>query len=209
MIDGRPSRILECFASPRDFSRLSYPILSKIGYEIVSCEERQPDQTPALRLVDERRLSEVPDDPPDALVPMILLAGWQGFDTEDRRVIGAVRRPAGLHELFRLLQLALEDHPRAVPRAATRIPACLRRDGLEWEATMLSLSENGCLLRTAVSLPLSATLECRFEVPGFGEVETQATAGYQMRPNLGLVFHATRPRYRRAIGDYVTETLAR
>ena len=57
--------------------------------------------------------------------------------------------------------------------------------------------------------PLGAMLDLCFELPDGGKIETQASASYQVMPQLGLVFHATRPEFRRAIASYVTHELAR
>ncbi len=67
---------------------------------------QQPDLRPDLLLVDERRLAEVM--PGDTVgydsVPIVLLCGRHGATGADPRIVGAVKRPAGLHDLYRLLQ---------------------------------------------------------------------------------------------------------
>jgi len=139
-----------------------------------------------------------------------VLTGWRGAPVVDGKVIvGAVRAPAGLHELYRVLQEALEETPRTVPRVETRLRAHCRRETMEWDARVLSLSENGCLIKSSVVPPLGAVLQLSFELPEAGKIETQAFASYQLMPRLGLVFHATRPEFRRAISSFVTRELAR
>ena len=101
-------------------------------------------------------------------VPMIVLTGRNGVTGTDPRIIGAVRRPAGLHDLYRLIQEALEETPRATPRIPTHLPARCRRNGQEWKASVLSLSENGCLLRTAQPVPLGTQVEIEFPLRPFG-----------------------------------------
>ena len=63
-------------------------------------------------------------------------------------------------------------------------------------------------VRSALQPPLNAVLDLAFELPNGIKIETQAAASYQVPRRLGLVFHATAPGFRRAIGDFVTAELA-
>ncbi len=209
---AHPPRLIASYAGRRAYAPLSLKILPKIGYEIIPVEEyaERACRPPDVQIVDERRLSEIYETTAACSIPTIVLSGWRGAPEVDGQIIvGAVRRPAGLHELYRVLQSTLEAHPRAVPRVDTRLYARCRRDSMEWGATVVSLSENGCLLKTSVTPPLNAVLDIQFELPDGGKIETQAAASYQVLPRLGLVFHATRPEFRRAIASYVTHSLAR
>ncbi len=125
----------------------------------------------------------------------------------DPRIAGAVRRPAGMHELYRLIQQVTEDTPRSTPRVATHLPARCRRGGAEWGATVLSLSENGCLVRSPEPLLLGGRVDVSFALPHVGRLELEAETAYQLLPDLGLVFHATPASERAAIASYVTKTL--
>jgi hypothetical protein len=199
------------YASARSYSPLAAKILPRIGYEIVPVERyaELADRPPDVQICEEPRLSEIFDTTAASSIPTIVLTGWRGAPAVDGRiVVGAVRSPAGLHELYRVLQEALEEKPRAVPRVPTRLRARCRRETMEWDARVLSLSENGCLIKSSVVPPLGAVLNLSFELPRLGRVETQASASYQLMPQLGLVFHATRPEYRRAIATFVTHRLA-
>jgi hypothetical protein len=207
----RPPRLVATYATRKTFSPLAASILPKIGYELIPVESyaEQADRPPDIQVVDERRLSELYETTAACSIPTIVVSGWRGAPTVDGRIIvAAVRRPAGPHELYRVLQETLEETPRAVPRVPTRIQARCRRETMEWSATVISLSENGCLLKTSVVPPLNAVLDLSFELPDGGRVETQAAASYQLLPQLGLVFHATRPDFRRAIASFVTHALA-
>jgi hypothetical protein len=207
----RPPRLVATYATRRSISPLAASILPKIGYELVPVETyaEQADRPPDIQIVDEQRLSELYETTAACSIRTVVVSGWRGAPTVDGRIIvAAVRRPAGLHELYRVLQETLEDHPRGVPRVETKLRARCRRDAMEWDATVISLSENGCLLKTSVVPPLNAMLQVSFDLPETGRVETEATASYQLLPRLGLVFHATRPDYRRAIASYVTHALA-
>jgi len=209
----RPPRLVATYAGPRAFSPLALKILPKIGYELVPVEEyaavacRAPD----VQIAEEQRLCEIFETTAASSIPTIVLTGWKGapMEVDGRIVVGAVRAPAGLHELYRVLQQALEETPRAVPRVPTRLRARCRRDSMEWDARVLSLSENGCMIKSSVVPPLGAMIHVSFELPDGGKVETEASASYQVMPQLGLVFHATRPEFRRAIASFVTHELAR
>jgi hypothetical protein len=209
----RPPRLVATYASPRSFAPLALKILPKIGYELVPVEEYASVacRPPEVQIAEEQRLCEIFETTAASSIPTIVLTGWRGAppEVDGRIVVGAVRAPAGLHELYRVLQQALEETPRAVPRVPTRLRARCRRDSMEWDARVLSISENGCLIKSSVVPPLGAMLHLTFELPDGGKVETQASASYQVMPQLGLVFHATRPEFRRAIATFVTHELAR
>jgi hypothetical protein len=211
-----PRRLVISYAHAEAYAPLARAVLAKMGFWVVPAEEIEDlppsykDRRPELRIVDERRLGEVPDDleedgPP---VPMIVLAGRGGVTGADSRIVGAVRRPAGLHDLYRLIQEALEETPRSTPRVPTHITAHCRRNGQEWKASMLSLSENGCLLRTPEPVPLGTQVELSFPLPKAGLIVTEAEVAYQLVPDFGLVFHSTPAASRESILAYVTEILA-
>ncbi len=207
-----PRRLILSYAREDAYVPLTRAILSKMGYSILNEEEwrslREADHAarPDLRIIDERRMDEL--EAAGDGVPTIALTGRQGVDGGDPRFIGAVRRPAGLHELFRLIQLALEDVPRATPRVPTYLPATCRADSREWNASVLSLSENGCLLRSPEPLHLGSEVDLSFELPQVGTIQTHAETSYQLVPDLGLVFADTSAEHRRAIASFVEQTLA-
>jgi hypothetical protein len=206
-------RLLVAHAQPEAFAPMARTILTRTGYRIVDVEElshlppsfaaRRPD----LRLVDERRLGEVPEDGEAGSVPIILLTGRHGVSGVDPRIVGAVARPAGLHELYRLVQAVLEERPRSTPRVPTHLAARCRRDGREWTASVLSLSENGCLLRCTEPVSLRTDVELEFALPRAGSIWTAAEVAYQLPPDLGLVFHSTAAAVRRSIAEFVLESI--
>jgi hypothetical protein len=206
-------RLLVTHAQPEAFAPLARSILTRMGYRIVSVEELSQlppsigTQPPDLRLVDERRLGEVPDDGDAGSVPIILLTGRHGVSGVDPRIVGAVARPAGLHELYRLVQTVLEERPRSTPRVPTHLPARCRRNGREWTASVLSLSENGCLLRCAEPVAMRTDVEIEFPLPRTGSVWTPAEVAYQLPPDLGLVFYSTPAAVRRSIAEFVLEAM--
>jgi hypothetical protein len=160
---------------------------------------------PLVRLLDERQMAEIPDDGDG--IPIILLTGRHGATGADPRIAGAVKRPAGMHELYRLIQQLTEDTPRSTPRVPTHLSARCRSDGREWNTALLSLSENGCLVRSPEPLALGRRVELSFELPRSGRLELEAETAYQLLPDIGMIFHATRQSDREAIAAFVTGSL--
>lgn len=206
-----PHRILLSHAPAEAFAPMTRVILGRLGYAILLPDDLDAigpageAVRPSVRLVDERQLGELPDelDP----IPIVVLSGRHGVSGADPRIAGAVRRPAGMHELYRLIQQLTEDTPRSTPRVATHLPARCRRGGSEWSVTMLSLSENGCLVRSPEPLLLGGRVEISFSLPHVGRLDLEAETSYQLVPDVGLVFHATPASERAAIASYVTKTL--
>lgn len=141
-------------------------------------------------------------------LPIILLTGRAGIQCEDDCVIGAVKRPAGVHDLYRILQRQFEERPRSTPRIDTELRATCHRRGKSWQAEVLSLSDNGCLLRSGEAIPLGTVLSMSIELPGESAVEVEAETAYQLVPDLGLVFSGTPPAIRERLGAYVLGRLA-
>lgn len=191
-------------------------ILGRLGYQLVLPETfaalraERPDLRPDLRLVDERRLDEVlaGADAGDApAVPIVLLTGSRGAPGDDPRIVGAVKRPAGLHDLYRLIQQLFEETPRATPRVATQLRARCALAGTSWEGRVLSLSANGCLIRSPEAILLGQRLELELDLPRSPSVRVEAEATYQLLPDTGLVFSAIEPSSRAQLEDFVTRTI--
>ncbi len=212
-VPAEKRRLILSIARPEAYVPLARAILGRMGYAIVSPDEWRDSpllagRSPELCIVDDRRVAELPDATGFTSTPLILLCGKGRASIEDRRVIGALARPAGLHELYRLFQQSLETISRGSLRVPTNLPVRLRRAGREWQGSVLSLSENGCLVRTPEPMDLGAELEVAFELPRAGLIETRAESSYQLVPDMGLVFQATPAASRRAILSYVEENLA-
>jgi hypothetical protein len=206
-------RLIVSVARPSAFVPLSRSILGRIGYAIVPFEEwlaypPLSKREPQLALVDDRLFAQLPVDAPFDRIPILLLTGRDPGRIDDSRVIGAISQPAGLHEIYRLLQQILEPEPRGSLRVPTNLPARMRGADREWSGSVLSLSENGCLLRTPEPMPLGSALEISFELPRAGRIETRAEASYQLMPDFGLVFQSTPAASRNAIRSFVEEHLA-
>jgi hypothetical protein len=208
-------RILVSHCEKRAIADPTEKILSRVGYSILPAadwalmHDASPSRVgkPDLRLVDDRCWDDVPPIS-EAPEPIIMLTSRVGSEIKDRRISGAIMRPAGLHDLFRLLQTVLEERPRSTPRVSTELKARYERDGKESQAAILSLSDNGCLLRGSEMLSLGTRLRLVISIPGAGEIETDADVAYHMLPDVGLVFNATLSTDRQAIHDYVCEVLS-
>ena len=205
-------RVIVTHAAPEALAPITRVILGRLGYAILTPEEFEPlaqsmDRIrPDVRIVDERSLAEVPDEDGPS-VPIVVLTGSQGTTGVDQRIVGAVKRPAGLHELYRLLQQVLEDKPRTMPRVPTHLAAQCSTNGRDWRGAVLSLSENGCLLRSPEPLLLGTRLDLVFDLPRTGPLNLKAEVAYQLVPESGLIFLATAPGDRAAISSFVVNSL--
>jgi hypothetical protein len=212
-VAAAPRRVLVVHAAQEAFAPRTRLLFHKLGYSILdpdefaSLESTGTCEGPDLRIVDERCLAEVPEDRGPA-VPIVVLSGRHGVTGADPRIVGAVRRPAGLHELYRLVQQVLEETPRTSPRVATHLAVRCRAGEREWTGAVLSLSENGCLMRAAEAPALGTRLDVSFTLPRAGLLRIDAEIAYQLVPDLGLVFNGTSPAVREAIRGFVQDALA-
>jgi hypothetical protein len=186
----------------RDFADGVETALERLGYELVPARIRS--EAIDARFVAAGRMCRLSAA---AIEPVVLFGGLRSKDAEDPRVIGVVERPAGLRELYRLLQGALEETPRAVPRIAASLPARSFREGIDAPGAILSLSEKGCLLRSTVRLPGEGVLKLQFALPDRGLIDTWAEPCNSAGRELGLVFDGLPDASRFAIADYVTTSL--
>ena len=211
-VEDIPRRIFLTHAAPEAFTEMSRTIMTKLGYALVTpeefseCAKSMGRDVPDLRIVDERSLAEVQEDGFSS-VPIIVLTGRHGVTGVDTRIVGAIRRPAGMHDLYRLAQEVLEDTPRTTPRIPTHFQARCHRDGKEWTGAVLSLSESGCLLRSTEPQMLGSRFTLSFALPRAGTLEFEAEVTYQLVPDLGMTFHATSPSDREAISGFISRSL--
>lgn len=212
-----PKRTIVQFASRDSLATMTGPILSRLGYRIVSAEEDEafrqlmPERRVDLLLVDERRLGEVSDTDEGgahlAGVPIVLLSGKHGATGADPRIVGAVKKPAGLHDLYRLLQQVFEDTPRTTPRVSTHLRVQCETDSAQWDSRMLSISENGCLLRSPESILLGQRIQLEIDLPNQGKVAVEGEAAYQLLPDTGFVFNALDVDSRETLGRFVQDSI--
>lgn len=212
----QPEHLILTGARSEAFVGSTRLILGRLGYRIFSVRELAeaeeagggPGRQIEMLILDEHRLLAADELDPDGLLPIILLTGRAGIRTPDSRIIAAVKKPAGLHDLYRIFQQHFEERSRTTLRVETDLPATCQRRGKVWTASVLSLSDNGCLLRSSESIPLGTTFDLTLELPFVGAIQIKAESAYQLVPDLGLVFNAIEPQARRAIGEYVVDALA-
>lgn len=196
------SRRIEVRVPSRDFADGVWTALEELGYELVPAHASV--QTPDMRFVASGHLSRLSAD---ATEPVILFGGGRGLDRDDPRVAGFVRPPAGLLQLYFVLQYTLEVHSRAAPRIPASLPARSHRGGAVIPGAILSLSERGCLLRSTESLPGEGSLRLQFALPDEGLVYTKARPCYQAGNEIGLAFENLAENSRSAISEFVTRSL--
>ncbi|MBW2384431.1 MAG: PilZ domain-containing protein [Deltaproteobacteria bacterium] len=216
------NKMLVSYARPEAYVERTVAILARLGYRIVDVAAWVSEQAADARdgaggaanadllIIDESRFEEVRSPRPGssaAELPILLLTGRHGIREQDPRIVGAVMRPCGLHDLYRLLQQLFEDTPRSTPRVDTDLAVVCTRGDLEWKGRLVSLSENGGLMRTSEDLPLGSRFRLSFELSGHGPLEVRAEAAYQIVPNLGVVFSGLEPITRAALHDFVSQTI--
>jgi hypothetical protein len=203
MSKSRYSRRIEVRVPSRDFAPGAQRALERLGYELVPA--RGGAGAPDARIVESGRLSRLGAD---ASEPVILIGGPRSHAADDPRAIGVVRRPAGLLDLYALLQAALEEHPRMAPRISTALPARSLRDGVDTPGAILSLSEKGCLLRSASRLPGFGPVHLQFMLPDQGPIYTRANPRHQTGNESGLAFERLSEASREAIAGFVAKSLS-
>lgn len=200
-MEERP-RTIASHAARTDYAPTCEVLLHKLGYALVPAEAAQ---TPELRIVREDRLAEVGE----AAEPLILLTNGRARTT-DARAVGRIKRPAKLHEIYRLLQLALEPMPRAVPRVETDLAAHAQSaDGDQWDLRVDSLSQNGCLVSGEKLPTLETALTMRIEMPWGERITVPADVAYERREQVGLVFHGITLGTQRKLAKLVLRLLER
>lgn len=199
-------------APARAFAAGTQAALARLGYRLVQvgAASRPPGGDgchPAIRIVDDRQLESVPLECNGEAIPLILLTGRRGAPTSDPRALGAVRRRAGVQELYALLQRALEPMPRSVPRVAAALPARCTRGNHGWAAAIRSISERGCLLQSTEQLEPDRRVNLCFALPAEGLMQIPAQPLYVRGKQAGLAFRDASERSRAAIASYVCAQL--
>ena len=202
-------RTIESHTGPRALSATTRAALTGLGYDIVPGSRTAAQEwKPSLRLVDERRLDEIPTASQDPATPIVSLTGARPLRREDPRIVGRVRRPAPLTDLYRLIQEALEEHPRKVPRVPTQMAArCVRADR-RWVGAILSISSGGCLLQSREPVEPDSRFNVQFALPEYGLVDLRGRAIHRRGDFAGVAFPTVPEQARTAIESFVTERLA-
>jgi hypothetical protein len=181
-LEGR--RRVASYAAESDYAPFARAMLWKLGYAVLPPDELE---APEARIVCESRLAEVASLPP---LPLILLTDRRPPEGGDARVTGSVRRPAGVHPLYQLLQVALEENPRGVPRVPTSLPARASCGPRAFDLVVRSLSQNGCLLAGPKLPTLDSQAQLAIELPWGEKIEVAAQIAYEQGGSAGAVFQA-------------------
>jgi len=195
-------------APPESYAALARITLSRAGYSVVSAERwaemsAAADRQPELVIADlESDGVGVPDG-----VPWIALAPRGAQRPPRTPIIGVVERPAEFHELYRLLQLALEPTPRATARVPTCLAARVREESQAWHAQVISLSRGGCLLWREEPPPPGERYTVELDLPQAGRVEVRGETVYRRASEVGVVFREVSVPDARSIQRFVEERL--
>jgi PilZ domain len=198
-LEGR--RRIASYATERDYAPFARAMLWKLGYAVLPPEELT---SPELRIVREDRLAEVAPLPAR---PLILVTDRRQPEIGDSRVTGTVRRPAGVPALYRLLQEALEEHPRSVPRLPVSLPVRGTKGSQSFELVVRSISEKGCLLAGPKLPNLETALDLLIEFPWGEKLEVAAVVAYEQSGNVGALFQQVTPAARLRLEKLVTRLL--
>ena len=206
-MEERPKeRVVELYAPRRALGRGVANALERLGYRFAA--SGRAGGAPDARIAADRELRRIPRED---RVPLILLEGRFGKRMQrrrDPRLVATLAKPASLVELYRALQFALEENPRRVPRATITLPArCVTGDA-DWPGAIVSLSEGGCLMRSARNLESRRRLRLLFPLPDAGLVEVTVRPLYHRGSHLGLAFHELSDVTRLAIASCVEQALA-
>jgi hypothetical protein len=207
-MEARPKQhVVGLYASRRALGRGVTTALERLGYRLATRGRGAETETPDARIASERELRRVPRED---RAPLILLEGRFGKRSRrrrDPRIVATLRKPAPLVEVYRALQLALEENPRRVPRAAVTLPARCVAGERDWPGAIVSLSEGGCLVRSTHRLESRRRLQLWFPLPDAGLVEVTARPLYHRGSHLGLAFHELAEATRHAIASCVEDAL--
>jgi len=198
--------------TPKSLAPRVLEALRALGYTMIDLDsERVSEQSRencGLWLVDEERLTELPDAKEEPDRRILVIASARSAACDDARIFATTRRPARLGAVYEMIQSALESTPRSAPRIRTQLSArCIRGEQRSLGA-VLSLSEGGCLLRTGEKLSRGAKLDLQFALPNYGLIATRAECRYARESDAGLAFSEFTADVRHTIAHFVTSQLA-
>jgi hypothetical protein len=195
-------------APPESYAPLARITLSRAGYSIISTE-RWAEMSQSVSSAPDLAIADLECDgigiPPST--PWVALAPRGAPHPTRTPIVGLVERPAQFHALYRVLQLALEPTPRASARVATSLSAHCRADAASWNAQVISLSRDGCLLWREEAPPEGERVTVDFELPQFGRVQVSGETVYRRATETALVFRDVAAPEGRSIQRFVEESL--
>lgn len=202
--------IIVSHVSPEAFEPDACRALENLGYEIVSAgapsgAAGRPTRSD-LRIVDEASLGEIAAEEGEPL-PTIVLTREPAPPPAKRWVVASLTRPARFQELYFAVQKAIEATPRSHPRVATALAARCAYDERVCTGLVVSLSEGGCLFRSAEEPPDERETSLQFPLPDPGLILARARHVNRRESGLGLEFRGLPPEFRAAIAQYVMNRL--
>ncbi len=206
MTETSTPRVILSLSPPHSYVPLARLKLSQAGYSVVSEDRWEAHygnvrRAPDLVIVDAERAHEL------AGLPAILLYSRGQNVPWAPSAVGSIERPAGFHDLYRLVQTALEPNPRATPRVPTSIKARVRDNGSDVEGQVISLSRGGCLLRRDNPPDPGAEVALEFELPRCGTLSIVGRTVYRRAGEAGLVFRNLSAPASRGIQSFVEERM--
>ena len=202
--------IIACHVPFEAFEPDACRALQNLGYEIVAAgapfgRAGRPTRGD-LRIVDVASLDQIAAEDSEPL-PTIILTREPAPLPANRQVVASVTRPALFRELYVALQTALEATPRSFPRVATTLPARCTYDDRACTGVVVSLSEGGCLFRSADEPLRACQTSLQFPLPGPGLISARARHVDQRGSHLGLMFQGLPSDSRAAISQYVMDRI--
>ncbi|HTO09443.1 MAG TPA: PilZ domain-containing protein [Myxococcota bacterium] len=193
---------------PESYAPLARITLSRAGYSIVSAD-RWAEMSQSVATVPHLAIADLECGgigvPPST--PWIALAPRGAPHPTRVPVVGLVERPAQFHALYRVLQLALEPTPRASARVPTSLAAHCRGETGNWDARVVSLSRDGCLLWRDENTPEGELVNLDFELPNWGRVQVAGQTVYRRATETALAFRDVSAPHGRSIQRFVEEKL--
>ncbi|MEE3327136.1 MAG: PilZ domain-containing protein [Myxococcota bacterium] len=214
MHDHRPAtHRIASHLGPGAMTPGSEQTLGRLGYTVEAWTKSSLQDAPGgkhrLHLVDDRNMESIPTPEADPDTPIILLTGARPKTNTDPRIAGQLMRPVAAHDLYLLLEHALEMEPRKSPRVRTRLSArYLRRHG-STQGRIESLSTSGCRLTTSSPLKAGRTETLQIAIPTHGLIQTRARCVWARDCVAGFEFVSLDPVSQQAVARYVDHQLAR
>ena len=208
-MNRKSAPLILSLAPPESYAPLARITLSRAGYSIVS-GERWAEMSQNVANAPRLAIADLECDgvgiPP--ATPWIALAPRGAPHPTRAPIVGLVERPAPFHTLYRVLQFALEPTPRASARVATSLPAHCRANTGNWDAQVVSLSRDGCLLwREKAPREEGEQVTLDFDLGTFGRVEVSGRTVYRRVSETALVFNDVSAPEGRSIQRFVEDKL--
>jgi len=204
----RDSPLILSLAPPESYAPLARITLSHAGYSIVSAD-RWAEMSQSVGNAPDLAIADLECDgigiPPTT--PWIALAPRGAPHPTRTPIVGLVERPAPFHALYRVLQLALEPTPRASARVSTSLAAHCRANTGSFDAQVVSLSRDGCLLWRDEAAPEGELVTLDFDLGNWGRVQVAGQTVYRRARETALAFRDVSAPEGRSIQRFVEERL--